>query len=202
MRRLKTRSTSSGPRWRRPRPSSSDEPLVRQLIEDLRTGALGASNHTLDAGNGGGEAASASAATAALAGKVIGETDEELEAFLVGAGGAEQLARAILDTLRSGIDPVVVGDLSVAFEVVDDDDLHRLVLVSKESAAGAVVHEDDRDADLTLRIAGVDLLRLALGQLDPIEGVMAGRIVLTGDLEQVARLSQIFAAGPGLLAVG
>ena len=31
---------------------------------------------------------------------------------------------------------------------------------------------------------------------------MAGRIVLTGDLEQVARLGQIFAAGPGLLAVG
>jgi hypothetical protein len=27
---------------------------------------------------------------------------------------------------------------------------------------------------------------------------MTGRIVLTGDLEQIARLSQIFAAGPAL----
>jgi len=177
-----------------------DEPLVRQLIADLKSGALGASNHTLDA-NTDGEASNASAATAALAGKVIGETDEELEAFLIGAGGARELARAILDTLRSGIDPAVVGDLSVAFEVLDGDDVHRLVLVSEEEALGAVVHEDDREADLVLRIAGIDLLRLALGQLDAIEGVMNGRIQLTGDLEQVARLGQIFAAGPAL-AVG
>jgi putative sterol carrier protein len=172
-----------------------DEPLVRALLEDLRTGALGASNHTLDADEQG---TGPSAATAALAGKVIGETDEELEAFLVGAGGAGELTRAVLDTLRSGIDPAVVGDLAVAFEVVDGDEVHRFVLVSEESAAGAVVHEGGHDANLTLRIGGPDLLRLAVGKLDPIEGVMAGRIQLTGDLEQVARLGEVFAAGAAI----
>jgi putative sterol carrier protein len=129
---------------------------------------------------------------------VIGETDEELEAFLVGAGGAGELTRAVLDTLRSGIDPAVVGDLAVAFEVVDGDEVHRFVLVSEESAAGAVVHEGGHDANLTLRIGGPDLLRLAVGKLDPIEGVMAGRIQLTGDLEQVARLGEVFAAGAAI----
>ena len=58
-----------------------------------------------------------------------------------------------------------------------------------------------RSASLSMRLSGPDLLRLALGQLDPIEGVMAGRIVLAGDLEQVMRLGSIFSAGPAL-AVG
>jgi putative sterol carrier protein len=178
---------------------AQDDPMVLQMLEDLRSGALGASSHTLD--DAPDAAPGASAATAAFAGKVIGETDEELEAFLVGAGGAEALARSILDALASAVDPGVVGNLSVAFEVTEADAVHRLVIVSDEDADSAVVEHGDREAMLALRIAGPDLLRLALGQLDPIEGVMNGRIQLSGDLEQVARLGQLFAAGPAL-AVG
>jgi putative sterol carrier protein len=70
-----------------------------------------------------------------------------------------------------------------------------------DEAAATLVRDDVLAAALSMRISGTDLLRLALGQLDPIEGVMGGRISLTGDLEQVMRLGSIFAAGPAL-AVG
>jgi hypothetical protein len=168
------------------------------MLEDLRTGALGAGLHTLDADA---EATAGSAATAAMAGKVIGETDEELEAFLLGAGGVQAMAHSVLDALRGSIDPGQVGDLTVAFEVGDGDEHHRFVLTSKADALGASLDLGDAIAALSLRLNGPDLLRLALGQLDPIEGIMSGRIVLAGDLEQIVRLGQIFSAGPAL-AVG
>ncbi len=175
----------------------ADPPLVVQMLEDLRSGALGADLHTVDTD----AAPSASPAMAAIAGKVIGETDEELEAFLVGAGGVQAMAHSVLDALRGSIDPGQVGDLTMAFEIIDGDGHHRWVLASAIDAAGATLELGDGSASLSMRLSGPDLLRLALGQLDPIEGVMAGRIVLAGDLEQVMRLGSIFSAGPAL-AVG
>jgi ABC-type transport system involved in Fe-S cluster assembly fused permease/ATPase subunit len=177
-----------------PEGGRADPPLVTRMLEDLRTGALGAQLHTAAADAG--EAPAGSPAMAAMAGKMIGETDEELEAFLVGAGGVEAMAHSVLEALRSGIDPGQVGDLTVAFEVGDGDGHHRWVLGSVADAAGGTLERGDGPASLSMRISGTDLLRLALGQLDPIEGVMAGRIVLAGDLEQVVRLGAIFAAGP------
>ena len=85
----------------------------------------------------------ASPATAAMAGMVIGETDEELEAFLVGAGGVEAMAHSILDALRSAIDPAVVGDLTVAFEVGDGEAHHRWVLSSATDAGAATLERAD-----------------------------------------------------------
>jgi hypothetical protein len=135
---------------------------------------------------------------AALAGKVIGETDEELEAFLVGAGGVEALARSVLDAIRSGIDPAVVGELRLGLAVGDGAVTHELMLVSEPEASGAVLVDGHQGAQLVMGIAGLDLLRLAIGQLDAIDAVMSGRITLTGDLNLVAKLAQIFQAGPAL----
>jgi ATP-binding cassette subfamily B protein len=181
-------------------PVGGDDPeIVRQVLEDLRTGALGADAHTLDEEDDG---SARSSATAALAGLVIGETDEELDAFLVGAGGVEAMSHSILDALRSAIDPAVVGDLTVAFDVGDGDGgHHRWVLSSSADADAATLERAEIEAALSLGLSGPDLLRLALGQLDAIDGVMTGRIVLAGDLEQIVRLGQIFEAGPAL-AVG
>jgi len=72
------------------------------------------------------------------------------------------------------------------------------VLGSMAEASGATLDLGDAIALLSMRLSGPDLLRLALGQLDPIEGVMNGRIVLAGDLEHVMRLGSIFSAGPAL----
>ena len=178
-----------------PAAGEEDPPIVQQVLEDLRNGVLGVNLHTIDDG----DAPAGSAATAALAGKMIGETDEELETFLVGAGGIEAMAHSVLDALRSAVDTGQVGDFAVAFEVTDGDGHHRWVLGSEIDAAAATLERGDGLAALTMRISGTDLLRLALGQLDPIEGVMGGRIVMAGDLEQITRLSQIFAAGPALV---
>src|SRR5690606_19963841 len=195
-------TTPAGPEDEALRPAradgddSADPPIVQRVLEDLRTGALGAEAHTLDkvseaAGN-------PSPAMAAMAGQVIGETDEELEAFLVGAGGAAALARSVLDAIRSGIDPAVVGDLRLGMAVVDGDETHRFTIVSEAEAAGAELVEGDAGARLTMTIGGLDLLRLAIGQLEPIEAVMSGRITLTGDLELVAKLAQVFQAAAAL----
>ena len=175
--------------------TAEDPEIVRRVLEDLRTGALGADAHTLDDAAA---AAGGSPATAAMAGMMIGETDEELEVFLVGAGGVEAMAHSILDALRSAMDPAVVGDLTVAFEVGDGDVHHRWVLSSVTEASAATLERAEIDAALSLRLSGPDLLRLALGQLEAIDGVMSGRIVLAGDLEQIVRLGSIFAAGPAL----
>jgi ATP-binding cassette subfamily B protein len=180
-----------------PPAGEQDPDIVRQMLEDLRTGALGAELHSLEAD----DARSGSPATAAMAGKVIGETDEELEAFLVGAGGVRAMALSVLDALRGSVDPGQVGDLTVAFEVGDGDEHHRFVLTSAADAVGATLDLGDAVAALSMRLSGPDLLRLALGQLDPIEGIMSGRIVMAGDLEQIVRLGSIFSAGPAL-AVG
>jgi ATP-binding cassette subfamily B protein len=181
---------------RRPAPVGADDPeIVRRVLDDLRTGALGADAHSLDAD---GEAAAGSPATAAMAGLVIGETDEELEAFLAGAGGVEAMAHSILDALRSAIDPGVVGDLTVAFDVGDGERRHRWVLASQADASAATLEKAQMEAALSLSLSGPDLLRLALGQLDAIDGVMSGRIVLAGDIEHIVRLGSIFAAGPAL----
>ena len=125
-------------------------------------------------------------------------TDEELEAFLVGAGGAGALARSVLDALRSGIDPAVVCELRLGLAVTDGDATYRFTIVSDVDQSGAQLVDGDADAQLTMGIAGLDLLRLAIGQLEPIEAVMNGRITLTGNLELVAKLAQVFAAGPAL----
>ena len=181
-----------------------DHPLVLQTLADLRSGALGASAHTLDDGADGEgmPSATASAATAALTGKVIGETDEELVAFLAAAGGVEVVAHGILDALRSAVDPASAGAMTVAFEVGEGDSHHRWVLVSDPDASGATLETAAaREAALTIRLDGPDLLRLALGQLDPIEGVMTGRLALSGDLEQVARLGQLFSGANALAGV-
>jgi ATP-binding cassette subfamily B protein len=170
-----------------------DAPMVLRVLDDLRTGALGADAHTLDQ-----SADDRPPAMAALAGKVIGETDEELEAFLVGAGGVEALARSVLDAIRSGIDPAVVGELRLGLAVGDGDVTHELMLVSEPEASGAVLVDGHQGAQLVMGIAGLDLLRLAIGQLDAIDAVMSGRITLTGDLNLVAKLAQIFQAGPAL----
>jgi ATP-binding cassette subfamily B protein len=175
-----------------------DHPMIDKTIHDLRTGALGAGLHTVDDG----AAASGSAATAALAGKVIGETDEELVAFLAAAGGVEVVAHSILDALRSAIDPAAAGAITVAFEVGDGDTHHRWVLVSDPDASAATLTAAAAgEVALTMRLDGPDLLRLAIGQLDPIEGVMTGRLALTGDLEQVAALAGLFSAAPALAGV-
>jgi putative sterol carrier protein len=177
--------------------SDEDPELVRQILEDLRTGALGVDAHTLD--TNGDAAGTGSPATAAMAGLMIGETDEELESFLVGAGGVQAMAESILDAIRLAIDPAVVGDLSVAFKIRDGDQHHRWVLVSATDASGATLDMSDMEAMISMSVSGPDLLRLALGQLEAIEGVMSGRIVLAGDLEHVVRLGAIFAAGPALV---
>ena len=177
------------------RHTDRDPELVREILEDLRTGALGADAHTLD-GDG---ASAGSPATAAMAGLMIGETDEELGAFLVGAGGVQAMAESILDAIRLAIDPAVVGDLSVAFEIGDGDRRHRWVLVSATDASGATLDMSDIETMLSMSLSGPDLLRLALGQLEAIDGVMSGRIVLAGDLEHVVRLGAIFSAGPALV---
>jgi ATP-binding cassette subfamily B protein len=177
-------------------PAGADDPvIVRRALDDLRTGALGVAAHSLDAE---GDTAPGSPATAAMAGMMIGETDDELEAFLLGAGGVEAMAHSILDALRSAIDPAVVGDLTVAFEIGDGEALHRWVLASVAEASAATLERAEVEAALSLRLSGPDLLRLALGQLEAIDGVMSGRIVLAGDLEHIVRLGSIFAAGPAL----
>jgi hypothetical protein len=180
-----------------PGAGQADPPLITRMLEDLRTGALGADLHVADPDG----PPTAGPAMAAMAGKVIGETDEELEAFLVGAGGVPAMAHSVLGALRGSIDPGQVGDLTVAFEITDGDEVHRWVLGSEADASGATLVPGEGTAALSMRLSGPDLLRLALGQLDPIEGVMAGRIVLAGDLEQVGRLGAVFSAGPAL-AVG
>ena len=128
-------------------------------------------------------------------------TPTRLLDFLDGAGGVETVANAILDTIRSGIDPEVTGDLAVAFEITEEEAVHRWVLASRSDANAATLASGAGAgaASLGVRMSGPDLLRLSLGQLDPIEGVMSGRVVLSGDLEQLGRLGSVFAA-PGAAA--
>ena len=165
----------------------ADHPIVAATLRDLTSGALGASSHTIEASNGGPRA------EAALTATMIGETDEEILEFLNGAGGAEAVGDTLLEAMRAGIDPAVAGDLSIGFEVSDGTADHRWVLTSTESATGASLSRSG-DAALTIRVSAADLLRMTLGQLDPVESIMVGRLTLIGDLEQMGRLGTLFAA--------
>ncbi len=48
------------------------------------------------------------------------------------------------------------------------------------------------DANLTITMDGVELLRLVSGNLDPMTAYLQGRIKLEGDIMVAAKLSQIF----------
>ena len=45
--------------------------------------------------------------------------------------------------------------------------------------AGAVVTNDDADAELTVRISRADLVKLGKGELNPMSAVMTGRMKLS-----------------------
>ena len=140
-----------------------EDPIITATLLDLTSGSLGASSHSLDTADG---ASTRPRAEAALTATMIGETDEEILAFLDGAGGVEAVGDTLLETMRLGIDPAVAGDLSIGFVVNDGVTDHRWVLTSTESASAATLSRSG-DASLTIRVGASDLLRMTLGQLDP-----------------------------------
>lgn len=165
--------------------------LLEKARRDLRSGALGRTAHDLDA-----SPAPARSATADLLGKVMGETDEELAAFIEGAGGTVAVVGPLLEALGSGVDPNVVGEIRLAFEITALDGIvHRWVLES--SATAVTVTAGDAPAELTMRTGAVQFLRLGLGSLDPVAAIMDGTLGLEGDLELLARISTIFTETTG-----
>lgn len=52
------------------------------------------------------------------------------------------------------------------------------------------------DAALRARVPMADFLRIAGGVIDPVEPVLAGRAVVSGDLGVAARLAEMFGAPP------
>jgi putative sterol carrier protein len=52
------------------------------------------------------------------------------------------------------------------------------------------------DAALRARLPMADFLRIAGGVIDPVEPVLAGRAVVSGDLGVAARLAEMFGAPP------
>ncbi len=164
--------------------------LLDQALDDLRSGSLGRTAHTIEP-----PAVPARSATADLLGKVLGETEDDLRTFVAGAGGTAAVGGPLREARGSGIDHAVVGDLRLGFAITDDAGaVHRWTLVA---VAGVVTLEvGDADAALTLRTTTVDFLRLGLGSLDAVAAIMDDRLAVEGDLELLARISSLFSTNP------
>ncbi|SEJ39312.1 Putative sterol carrier protein [Cribrihabitans marinus] len=50
---------------------------------------------------------------------------------------------------------------------------------------------DDRETDCTIRISADDLSRLLAGKLNPVTGVMMGKLKVSGDMGVAMKLSQL-----------
>ena len=61
-----------------------------------------------------------------------------------------------------------------------------------EDGAARTVRGDEGDPRLTVTVDGVEFLRLASGNSDPMQAYFKGRIQLTGDIMVAAKMAQIF----------
>ena len=68
-------------------------------------------------------------------------------------------------------------------------DVYQLLL---EDGKARTQHGDGADARLTVTLDGVEFLKLASGNSDPMQAYFKGRIQLTGDIMVAAKMAQIF----------
>jgi len=62
---------------------------------------------------------------------------------------------------------------------------------------GAVVSNQDRNADCTVSVSKDDLVDMARGRLDPMMALMRGRMRVTGDMSVAMRLQSLLARSRG-----
>ena len=70
------------------------------------------------------------------------------------------------------------------------NDIYQLEI--ENGRARTVRGEEGRDPRLTVTLDGVEFLRLASGNSDPMQAYFKGRIQLTGDIMVAAKMAQIF----------
>ena len=61
------------------------------------------------------------------------------------------------------------------------------VVVLKDGA----VLTDDQDSDCTLKLSKANLEKLLLGKLNPMTGVMTGKLKISGDMPTALRLAKL-----------
>jgi hypothetical protein len=69
------------------------------------------------------------------------------------------------------------------------EDIYRLLL---EDGKARTERGDGGDPRLTIKLDGVEFLKLASGNSDPMKAYFKGRIEMTGDIMVAAKLAQVF----------
>lgn len=69
------------------------------------------------------------------------------------------------------------------------EDTYRLVI---EDGAARTERGDGGDPRLTIKLDGVEFLKLASGNSDPMKAYFTGRIEMSGDIMVAAKLAQLF----------
>jgi hypothetical protein len=69
------------------------------------------------------------------------------------------------------------------------EDIYRLLIVDGRARTE---RGDGGDPRLTIKLDGVEFLKLASGNSDPMQAYFKGRIEMTGDIMVAAKLAQIF----------
>jgi hypothetical protein len=70
-----------------------------------------------------------------------------------------------------------------------DDDVYQLVI---EDGRARTERAETAEARLTVTLDGVEFLKLASGNSDPMQAYLTGRIQLSGDIMVAAKLAQMF----------
>ncbi len=87
----------------------------------------------------------------------------------------------IADGIQKGLDGKVF-DGSLKFDCGDDG-----VIVLADNAAST----EDRETDCTIRISRDNLTKLLTGKLNPMTGVMMGKLKISGDMGVAMKLGQL-----------
>ena len=86
----------------------------------------------------------------------------------------------IADMMRRGLEKTRFDD-SLKFDCGDG------VIVLADNA----VHTEDREADCTIRISEANLGKLITGKLNPMTGVMMGKLKVSGDASVAMKLGKL-----------
>jgi hypothetical protein len=96
-----------------------------------------------------------------------------------------------LDARRaSGVDATVLWRIGGRPDGGTDD--FRLLISGGTARTARGASEDSIRPVLTMKIDGVDFLKLITGELDPVRGYLGGRIELAGDIMFAAKLGGMF----------
>ena len=123
---------------------------------------------------------------------VHGKSDEELMEQAAHLGGADNVVRSVLEGMARSLNPRHAEDCTVGFRITvpGEQDVYQAIVVKDRAAR--VVPGSGVTPDLVQTVTFADFTRMIALELNAVEALFTGRVVLDGNTALAARLPAMF----------